>query len=188
MGLDMYLKSVPKVDSIEEITEIEKRLSVAYFAGTLEQELKDIQKEKEFKNPIYYKIEDWIGDKEQYDEYNKNEEEGHNTKISVRKEVGYWRKFNALHAWFVDTFQDGVDECQTSLVDTEELKDLFDKLLKINKKNAKNILPTQGGCFFGGTEYDEYFWQDVEELQKFLISLFEENDFKETTLIYRASW
>ena len=28
------------------------------------------------------------------------------------EEVAYWRKFNALHNWFVQNCQDGVDECQ----------------------------------------------------------------------------
>lgn len=28
--------------------------------------------------------------------------------------VGYWRKANQIHQWFVDEVQDGIDECQTS--------------------------------------------------------------------------
>jgi hypothetical protein len=75
-----------------------------------------------------------------------------------------------------------------SLVDPEVLKDLFDKILKINKKNAEAILPTQGGFFLGGTEYDEYYWNDIEELKKFLIDLFDGENFEEVTLVYRASW
>jgi len=184
----MYLKSVPKVDSIDEIVEIERRLSKAYFAGKLEKELKKIQKEKNFKNPIYYKVEDWIENKEKYDEYNKDRKSGHDTKVSIDKEVGYWRKFNALHSWFVNTFQDGVDECQQSIVDPEVLKELLYKLATINKKNVKDVLPTQKGFFFGGTDYDEYFWQDVEEFRIYLLNLLADNDFEEITLIYRASW
>jgi hypothetical protein len=185
MGLDMYLKMVPKVDSIEELDEMETRLSKAFYAGKLEAELKKIQKEKGFKKPIEYTESEWVHDK---DDYIKQNEEYHSPKIVLRKECGYWRKFNALHSWFVETFQDGVDECQPSLVDPEVLKDLFDKILTINKKNAKAILPTAGGFFFGGTEYDEYYWQDIEELKKFLIHLFDGQDFEEHTLVYRASW
>jgi hypothetical protein len=34
-------------------------------------------------------------------------------KISyVIEDVAYWRKANAIHKWFVDNCQDGVDECQ----------------------------------------------------------------------------
>ena len=28
--------------------------------------------------------------------------------------VAYWRKANAIHSWFVENCQDGVDECQYS--------------------------------------------------------------------------
>ena len=38
MGLDMYLKRVPKVKSIEEINEMETKLSKAYYAKKLEAE------------------------------------------------------------------------------------------------------------------------------------------------------
>ena len=188
MGLDMYLKMVPKVSSVEELRELEIRLSDAYFTGKdkFEKELKKIQKEKKFKNPIQYIESEWVPNKESYEKWKALGE--HSPKIELRQEVGYWRKFNALHAWFVETFQGGVDECQSSLVDPEVLRGLFDQLLIINKKNAKAIMPTQGGFFFGGTDYDQYYWQDIEALKKFLLHLFDGNDFKETTLMYRASW
>lgn len=44
--------------------------------------------------------------------------------IEVRATVGYWRKANAIHAWFVEKVQDGVDECQETPVSREELTDL----------------------------------------------------------------
>ena len=185
MGLDMYLKVAPKVESVEELEQLEKRLSKAYYAGKLEDELKAIQKEKGFKNPIKYEISEWVGDEEDYEKQNNDY---HSPKINLELEAGYWRKFNALHDWFVQKCQDGVDECQTSLVDPDLLQDLFDKLLKINKKNAAKILPTTEGFFFGGTEYNEYYWDNVERLKMFLIQLFEKHDFKEQTLFYRSSW
>lgn len=42
-------------------------------------------------------------------------------------EFAYWRKFNALHAWFVKNCQNGVDQCQPSRRIT---KDDFQKLLQ----------------------------------------------------------
>ena len=185
MGLDMYLNRVPKVESIEELEKMETRLSKAYYAGKLEEELKEIQKEKGFKKPIIYKIDEYVGNEQEYLEENKKY---HSPKISLEEEAGYWRKFNALHAWFVKTFQDGVDECQSSIVDPEVLRELFDKLITINKENAEDILPTQGGFFFGGTEYDEWYWASIEELTQFLLSFYEKYDFEEHTLVYRASW
>jgi hypothetical protein len=188
MGLDMYLKSAPKVKNIEELEEMEKRLSEAYYAGEkkFKAELKKIQKEKKFKNPISYEISDWPKNKEDYDKWTSQGE--HIAKVVIRKQIGYWRKFNALHAWFVKTFQDGIDECQSSIVDPKILQELLFSLAKINKDNAGSILPPQEGFFFGGTDMDRWYWDSVEQLKIFLMDLFENNDFKENALIYRASW
>ena len=37
--------------------------------------------------------------------------EGLEDLASVRYRVAYWRKANAIHKWFVDHVQDGVDDC-----------------------------------------------------------------------------
>ena len=49
----------------------------------------------------------------------------------VVEEVMYWRKANAIHGWFVDNCQNGIDECQMSIVTRAqliELKELCEKL------------------------------------------------------------
>jgi hypothetical protein len=42
----------------------------------------------------------------------------------VSATVGYWRKANAIHRWFVDRVQEGKDECQRSYVSKEQLHSL----------------------------------------------------------------
>lgn len=42
--------------------------------------------------------------------------------VTVR--VGYWRKFGALHRWFVDHVQEGHDDCRPAYVPAECLRDL----------------------------------------------------------------
>lgn len=42
----------------------------------------------------------------------------------VSASIGYWRKANAIHRWFVEKVQDGRDECQESHVTREQLLDL----------------------------------------------------------------
>ena len=37
--------------------------------------------------------------------------EGLNNMYKSRDEVGYWRKANAIHQWFVNRVQDGMDDC-----------------------------------------------------------------------------
>lgn len=38
--------------------------------------------------------------------------------------IGYWRKANAIHKWFVDNVQEGVDDCKPYYVSREQLKEL----------------------------------------------------------------
>lgn len=44
--------------------------------------------------------------------------------ITLSREVAYWRKANAIHAWFVRECQGGKDECQRSYVEREQLQAL----------------------------------------------------------------
>ena len=80
-------------------------------------------------------------------------------------EVGYWRKANQIHQWFVDNVQEGVDNCATYYVSREqleELKTICEEVLKHPEK-AEELLPTQEGFFFGTTEYDEWYFDDIQE-------------------------
>ena len=79
-----------------------------------------------------------------------------------------------------------MDECQESYVSTEKLKELLESLKAVvaDKNNATKVLPTQGGFFFGGTDYDEYYFKEVKDTIKLLEKLVKEDgDF-----YYRASW
>ena len=42
----------------------------------------------------------------------------------VFEQVGYWRKANAIHRWFVQNVQAGVDDCGTYVVTREQLEQL----------------------------------------------------------------
>lgn len=48
------------------------------------------------------------------------------TKISyIIEEVGYWRKANHIHNWFVNHVQNGKDDCKEYYVSPENLKELL---------------------------------------------------------------
>lgn len=47
--------------------------------------------------------------------------------MRIHEEVGYWRKANQIHNWFVENIQDGVDDCHYHREVTEE--DLNDLLI-----------------------------------------------------------
>lgn len=79
------------------------------------------------------------------------------------EEVAYWRKANAIHAWFVDNVQGGEDDCATYDVSADQLRELLadtDKVLG-NPSLAPTVLPTQSGFFFGPTDYDEYYFESL---------------------------
>lgn len=105
---------------------------------------------------------------------------------SIVEEVAYWRKFNALHMWFVENVQKGVDDCGDYYVSDDKLKELLAELEQVvkDKSKAAEILPTASGFFFGGTEYDEYYFYAVKETIKILKELVKEGgDF-----YYHSSW
>jgi hypothetical protein len=114
----------------------------------------------------------------------------------ITEQVAYWRKFNALHGWFVNECGGGIDECQNINVDEDKLVELLETLKKVsdNFTMAKELLPPVQGFFFGGDEIDEYYKEDVNSTIKIIEELLEEHEqSKEHGLYsgdfeYRASW
>ena len=49
----------------------------------------------------------------------------------VIEEIGYWRKFNALHRWFVENVQEGKDDCKQYWVSQRALTHLLEVLKKV---------------------------------------------------------
>jgi len=108
---------------------------------------------------------------------------------TVRVEFGYWRKANAIHDWFVQNVQDGKDECQEAYVSRESIQKLLDIVNKIlaDTSLAPTLLPTADGFFFGSTEYNEWYWKDVEYTKKILEKALSP-DMKQWDYYYQSSW
>lgn len=88
------------------------------------------------------------------------------SKISYVDElVMQWRKANQIHAWFVRMVQDGTDDCGRYACNEEQLSHLVDLCEQVlaDHSLAARLLPTQSGFFFGGTEYDDWYFKDLEE-------------------------
>lgn len=88
----------------------------------------------------------------------------------IDEKVGYWRKANAIHQWFVDNVQGGEDRGQKSTVDKEDFEKLLDTVTKVqaDHKLASELLPTTDGFFFGNTSYDSVYFDDLEDTRKIL--------------------
>ena len=95
----------------------------------------------------------------------------------IKSEIAYWRKANAIHKWFVDNCQDGVDECQESYVPLEKLSTLVElcKIVLADPSRASELLPTQGGFFFGSTDYDPGYVDDLVHTVQILEPLLQYN-------------
>ena len=80
-------------------------------------------------------------------------------------EIGYWRKANAIHKWFVENVQENKDDCGDYYVDREQLQSLRKLCMEVltNRGKAEEILPTASGFFFGSTNYDEWFFDGLED-------------------------
>jgi len=107
----------------------------------------------------------------------------------VTEEVATWRKANAIHKWFVDNVQDGEDDTsKTSLVRIEQIEELLDLVNEVLKwqDRAEELLPVQVGFFFGGTEYDDWYFDNL----KYTKGVFEKilADGKSGDLYYSSSW
>jgi len=105
----------------------------------------------------------------------------------VIEEVGYWRKQNQIHQWFVENVQNGEDNCAEYCVSKGQLEDLLEICKKILNDNslAEELLPTASGFFFGGTEYDEWYFDGIQNTIEIL-----EGVLSDTTAdyYYSSSW
>lgn len=83
-----------------------------------------------------------------------------------RSEIGYFRKVNFLVAFFEKRGFDVENQSPLRLYRymAKELLDACNEVLKDNSK-AEELLPTMSGFFFGSTEYDDYYFQDVKEVR-----------------------
>ena len=103
-------------------------------------------------------------------------------------QVGYWRKANHIHKWFVDRFQEGEDNCRSSSVNREQLQELLKlrKKIKEDTSKAEELLPVQEGFFFGTYEYDEWYFDGIDatiEIIERVLKIDNDWDFE-----YHSSW
>lgn len=138
----------------------------------------------------------------------------------IIEQVGYWRKANHIHKWFVDNVQGGVDNCEEFFVELTKLQELLEvcklvintvetvkgdvctgemwtpgqdgwrKILRdgnvvAQAKIAADLLPRQSGFFFGGTDYDEFYLQDIMDTIDIIEPLVLDTD---SSFYYQSSW
>lgn len=117
-------------------------------------------------------------------------------------EVGYWRKANQIHNWFMencarrDEYDNPIDDCRPIEITVDKLEELLETCKKVlaDHSLAGSLLPTADGFFFGSTEYDDYYFGDLEQtveiiepVLKFAKHKLEIKDYA-WEVYYQASW
>lgn len=192
MGLDMYLYranlhdySVEQAKHIENFLDWQKEMSdhpdrTCTMKEWCGQDDKDINPEAldaltpEFQLRYYY--------------WDTNRRHGH---YRIFQNCGYWRKANAIHAWFVENVQNGVDDCAMYEVTYDQLESLKIACLQVLSATPEEyaaILPTQGGFFFGSTDYDEDYLEEIQNTIRMIDTVLAETDWEKETVIYSSSW
>ena len=169
MGLDMYLKANKYVGR--------KDWKLFKEMGEIADSFNEIPERKEFKQIVEASdITKLINDD--------------TSGISISFGIGYWRKANAIHNWFVNTCANGIDNCQEVYIPRHSLNALRDTCqLVLKEKNddlAMEFLPPVNGFFFGGQELDEWYWNSLKytvDLLNEVLALTDDFDFT-----YQASW
>jgi hypothetical protein len=131
----------------------------------------------------------------------------------IVEEVAYWRKFNALHGWFVNECADGKDDCKEMYVSTETLQEITDILKQVknvidkSEKTTKvlqdwdgkdyevstyqcedevmELLPPTQGFFFGDGEIDDWYRKNVDSTIEIFEGLLQDDN---GDYYYEASW
>jgi len=106
----------------------------------------------------------------------------------ITTNVGYWRKANAIHAWFISQCADGVDNCEPVYISRDDLKTLDSICRQVLKDHsaAETLLPTSSGFFFGSTEYDEWYFKSLSGTVHAIATALKYPDTWD--LYYKASW
>lgn len=72
---------------------------------------------------------------------------------SIFEDVGYWRKANAIHKWFVENVQNGIDDCDYYEVSKEQLEDLLETCVKV--RDGSKLVK---GLINNGARYENGQW------------------------------
>ena len=95
-------------------------------------------------------------------------------------EIAYWRKANQIRQWFVNHIEefdvgDNGDYYQVTKKLLMELIDDCQTVLDDHNK-ASEIMPSSSGFFFGSTDYDEWYYKDLENTIERCSRVIEETD------------
>ena len=207
MGLDIFIHKVKNVrnskyeplKSIKEYAEINEQRAkdkIKAFADTCIKDLESLKDNAESYKVAYdkifnVKIKDytkcyWIVEKMQERVHSVQEVKEFFDDFIYYPEVdAYFRKVNFIYKYFQYKLED--EQC---FIEKEDLLDIIERCEKVlaDDTQAEELLPTQCGFFFGSTDYDDYYFDNVADCKKQMEHLLEDFD-DNTDIIYVVmSW
>ena len=110
--------------------------------------------------------------------------------ITIFEEVCYWRKANQIHGWFVENVQGGNDDCGYYLVTRDHLEELLEIVTDVLDGGAdpEEVLPTTEGFFFGSTDYDDFYFEQLEFTKEELTKVLKTTNWDKQYIVYHSSW
>lgn len=127
----------------------------------------------------YRKPEDYNKQTDYYDKWSEEEKAEYSRLYDAipngknyGEEIGYFYKVNFLMGFF--GYEENCKDKEVSKSELEELQSRCNKVLA-SKDNelATSILPPQAGFFFGSTDINDYYYEKVAKVQKWVASVLE---------------
>ena len=111
------------------------------------------------------------------------------------EEIGYWRKANQIREWIVNRFdcEGRFEDNGYTILAPEELQVLRDACMTILEAKEEGmatptfcskILPSSDGFFFGSTDYDEWYFEQLEDTVKIIDNALETTDWENEIVAY----
>lgn len=98
---------------------------------------------------------------------------------ATNTEIGYWRKHPNLHGYIVNTFANGVDECQKIPLSEDDIKNIIQAV-------KTKSLPHTTGFFFGSSDGSEDKYT-IDTFNKAL-DVMNSTPKSKRSIYYQASW
>lgn len=108
-----------------------------------------------------------------------------------------WRKSNQIHGWFMRRFPD-LENCKQVVISkndildlAEDLTDCIVEIITIGDvgETCKTKLPTVSGFFFGPTDYDYWYVEDLfDSLKKVMKCAYKMTKCPDAKFTYVAWW
>ena len=106
---------------------------------------------------------------------------------NITMELAYWRKFNALHNAFMEEVD---DEAREVYIESEKFLDILERMKRVQGDHtlAEETLPTASGFFFGSLEYDDDYFDSIDNTIILFEKLLKDDIFDKYDIYYTSSW